>query len=75
MNKKDRKRIRYILNVDHAATLISVLEHELDRYDLEWLPKELRDDFSDFRNNLHDYKSSIYKWFAENASDLYEDQD
>ena len=73
MNEKDRKRIRYILNVEHVATLISALEHDLDRYDLEWLPKELRDDFSDFRKTLHNYKSSIYKWFAENASDLYDD--
>lgn len=69
MNNKELKRVRYVIDISKIANMVSILDKELERYNIEWIPKELQNSFMDFRNNLWDYKSSLYGWLDDNTKD------
>lgn len=69
MNNKELKRVRYVIDISKIANMVSILDKELEKYNIEWIPKELQNSFMDFRNNLWDYKSSLYGWLDDNTKD------
>lgn len=69
MNNKELKRVRYVIDISKIANMVSILGKELEQYNIEWIPKELQNSFMDFRNNLWDYKSSLYGWLDDNTKD------
>lgn len=69
MNNKELKRVRYVIDISKIANMVSVLDKELERYNIEWIPKELQNSFMDFRNNLWDYESILYGWLDDNTKD------
>lgn len=69
MNNKELKRVRYVIDISKIANMVAILDKELERYNIEWIPKELQNSFMDFRNNLWHYKSSLYGWLDDNTKD------
>ena len=69
MNNKELKRVRYVIDTSKIANMVSIFDKELERYNIEWIPKELQKSFMDFRNNLWNYKSNLYGWLEDNTKD------
>lgn len=73
MNERERKHVISVIDVSHVANMLSMMNRELDKFNTNRLPTELRTEFINIRNFLHDHSSSLWEWIVNNTKDIYKE--